>query len=147
MLPPFTIRDYKATDYNEMVILWEKIGLGAANRGDVPEVIERTLKTGGRLLVMTEPGTGEIIGTSWLTVDGRRTYLHHFGIAGTWQGRGLSKPLLEASLEIAISTGFQVKLEVHSSNVKAINLYKSFGFSYLGDYDVYIIRDILSALR
>jgi ribosomal protein S18 acetylase RimI-like enzyme len=35
-----------------------------------------------------------------------------------------------------------VKLEVHSSNIKAINLYKKFGFIPLGDYHVYIIRDI-----
>ncbi len=34
-----------------------------------------------------------------------------------------------------------VKLEVHRSNKRAIELYKKAGFSYLGDYDVYIIRD------
>ena len=38
--------------------------------------------------------------------------------------------------------GFQVKLEVHVTNLKAINLYKKYGFEYLGDYKVYIIRDI-----
>jgi ribosomal protein S18 acetylase RimI-like enzyme len=147
MLPPYYIRDYTPGDYTGMLAMWEKIGLGAAHRGDTPEVIEKTLKLGGRLLLMLEPETGEIIGSSWLTVDGRRTYLHHFGIAQEWQGRGLSKPLLEATLEIVQSIGLQVKLEVHQSNGKAIKLYKDFGFSYLGDYDVYIIRDILSAMR
>jgi len=143
----FTIRDYLSSDYTEIVALWEKVGLGATHRGDSQEVIEKTLKIGGRMLVMVVPESGEIIGTSWLTVDGRRTYLHHFGIAASWQGKGLSKPLLEASLEIARQIGFQLKLEVHKDNFKAVTLYKSAGFSYLGDYDVYIIRDILSALR
>ncbi len=147
MSTDFTIRDYLSSDYTKIIVLWEKVGLGAAHRGDTQEVIERTLKIGGSLLVMQVPGTGEIIGTSWLTVDGRRTYLHHFGITEAWQGKGLSKPLLEASLKAAKQIGLQLKLEVHHDNGKAIHLYKTAGFSYLGDYDVYIIRDILSALQ
>jgi ribosomal protein S18 acetylase RimI-like enzyme len=35
-----------------------------------------------------------------------------------------------------------IKLEVHKDNVKALGLYKKAGFGYLGDYHVYIIRDI-----
>jgi ribosomal protein S18 acetylase RimI-like enzyme len=42
--------------------------------------------------------------------------------------------------------GSQVKLEVHSTNLKAINLYKKFGFKHLGEYNVYIIRDISNLL-
>jgi ribosomal protein S18 acetylase RimI-like enzyme len=39
-------------------------------------------------------------------------------------------------------TLLQVKLEVHSTNYKAINLYKKFGFTHLGEYKVFITRDI-----
>jgi len=84
----------------------------------------------------------EVIGSSWMTFDGRRIHLHHFGILPSYQGRGLSKPLLERSLDFVKSKGYQVKLEVHKSNKKAIELYKKYGFKYLGDYDVYIIRDL-----
>jgi len=45
-------------------------------------------------------------------------------------------------MKLARNKGLQVKLEVHRTNRKAINLYKSEGFQYLGDFDVYIIRDI-----
>jgi ribosomal protein S18 acetylase RimI-like enzyme len=38
--------------------------------------------------------------------------------------------------------GLQIKLEVHQSNERAINFYKKAGFKRLGDYDVYIIRDL-----
>jgi ribosomal protein S18 acetylase RimI-like enzyme len=147
MSTDFNIRNYKKDDFSEMSAMWERIGLGAAHRGDGPDVIQRTIDAGGQLLVMTATGSGEIIGTSWLTVDGRRTYIHHFGISEAWQGKGLSKPLLEASLEIARNIGFQLKLEVHKSNGKAVKLYKKYGFSFLGDYDVYIIRDILAVLK
>ncbi len=54
----------------------------------------------------------------------------------------MSKPLLRASLKIVKELGLQVKLEVHVDNAKAIHFYEKAGFKRLGDYDVYIIRDL-----
>ncbi len=135
------IRDYIAADFPEVNQLWNDTGMGGAVRGDDEQVISNTLNTGGRLRIMTTEESGEIIGTSWLTTDHRRTYLHHFGIKPAWQGQGLSKMLLEDSLEIARQAGMQIKLEVHETNLKALHLYKKYGFKYLGDYEVYIIRE------
>ncbi len=140
----FIIREYADGDYPEMMLLWESLGLGGAHRGDDKNIIRRTIQMGGQLLLLVNPASGAIIGTSWLTVDGRRTYLHHFGIHFDYQGNGLSKILLDASMKLAKSYGMQVKLEVHTNNAKALGLYKKAGFSYLGDYQVYIIRDISS---
>lgn len=67
--------------------------------------------------------------------------MHHFGILPSFQGKGLSKYLLKSSLEFARSTGMQIKIEVHQTNKRAVKLYLKAGFEYLGDYDVYIIRD------
>jgi len=138
----FFIREYADTDYPELIRLWESLGLGGAHRGDDEQVIIRTIKMGGQLLLMIEKNSDRIVGTSWLTVDGRRTYLHHFGVKPDYQGNGLSKILLDASLKLAKTYGMQIKLEVHKDNAKALGLYKKAGFSYLGDYHVYIIRDI-----
>jgi len=138
----FYIREYTDSDYPEMILLWENLRLGGAHRGDDEHVIRRTINMGGQLLLMIEKDSGSIIGTSWLTVDGRPTYLHHFGIQSDYQGQGLSKVLLNASLKLAKSYGMQIKLEVHKDNMKALGLYKKAGFTYLGDYQVYIIRDI-----
>ena len=52
--------------------------------------------------------------------------------------------LLRESLRFVKEKGYQVKLEVHRTNKKAVQLYKKAGFEYLGDYDIYIIRDIQS---
>jgi len=112
--------------------------MGGEERGDDAAVLERTIRMGGMLLVMELDG--KIIATSWLTQDGRRVYLHHFGILPQWQGRGWSGPLLKASLSWVRAQGMQVKLEVHSENRKAVNLYVRAGFKPLGKYDVYIIR-------
>ncbi|NTW23198.1 MAG: GNAT family N-acetyltransferase [Lentimicrobium sp.] len=134
------IRKYQENDYPEVESFWNKNGLGGSHRGDSIQIVENTLAAGGHLLVMLA-SDGEIAGTSWLTNDKRRTYLHHFGIAEIFRGKGLSKILLEESLKLAAQDGFQVKIEVHRENLPALNLYKKAGFKYLGDYDVYMIRD------
>lgn len=138
----FLIRNYQAGDYEEVINFWEATEMGRPERGDDKLVIEGSIKLGGSLLVMEEKQTGRIAGTSWLTCDGRRIFLHHFGILPAFQGRGLANILLRESLLFAKTKGVQVKLEVHSSNYKAINLYRKFGFEPLSDYDVYIIRDV-----
>ncbi len=136
----FIIRDFKKDDYNQVVKLWEETGMGGAFRGDNEILIERTIAIGGKLLVMENSDNGNIIGTSWLTNDGRRIYMHHFGIKPEYQGRGLSDYLAKESMKFAKEKDLQIKLEVHRQNIKALNLYKKYGFKYLGDYDVYIVR-------
>jgi ribosomal protein S18 acetylase RimI-like enzyme len=138
----FFVRDYWAADYPHVADIWERTGISTPGRGDTAEVIENTLRRNGRLLVLVEKDKDLVVGTSWLTNDGRRVYLHHFAVDPGYQGQGLSKPLLRASLKIAREIGLQVKLEVHRDNHKALDLYRNAGFQRLGDYDVLIIRDL-----
>lgn len=137
------IRDYKPEDYREVEQLWNDTEMGGNERGDDNEIIEETIQLGGKLFILEDIATGKIIGTSWLTQDGRRIYMHHFVIRQEHQGKGYSKILLKESLNFARNTGTQIKLEVHKNNIKAVELYRKGGFKYLGDYDVYIIRDIV----
>lgn len=136
------IRDYRRDDYAALVQLWQSTGLGNPERGDNEEVIDRCNAMGGRLLVMVDDVTGRLVGSSWMTFDGRRMFLHHFGIAPDLQNRGLGKKLLEATLLHLKEKGQQVKLEVHSENHAAIHLYKSAGFFDFQDYDIFMIRNI-----
>lgn len=136
------IRYFKSEDYYQIIDLWEKTDLSNPQRGDNLEIINKTISIGGKFLVLELTDTNQIIGTSWLTNDGRRLYLHHFGIHPDFQGRKYSIPLLQKSLEYAKEKKLQIKLEVHKNNYKALNLYKKHSFKYLGDYEVYIIREV-----
>jgi len=136
------IRKYRKGDFDGILRVWIQTDLGNPERGDDEKTIEESIKLGGSLLIMEEISTGMITGTSWMTFDGRRVHLHHFGLLPEFQGKGISKLLLNESLKLIKEKGFQVKLEVHKTNTKAINLYKKAGFEYLGDYDVYIIRNV-----
>jgi ribosomal protein S18 acetylase RimI-like enzyme len=135
------IRDYRESDYGSLTGLWQDTGLALPERRDDAESINRCNKLGGRLLVMEDVATGKIIGSSWMTWDGRRLYLHHFGIHPDWQRMGLGTKLAEASLEWISHTGRQVKMEVHKENKAAIQLYKKHGFFAFEDYDIYMIRE------
>jgi ribosomal protein S18 acetylase RimI-like enzyme len=133
-----TIRDYNPDDFPGLMALWEATSLSNKARGDNEETIRTTLQSGGKLILLLD--AGRIVGSSWITNDGRRLYLHHFGIHPGYQGRGLSHLLMKASMDFAEQKKMQIKLEVHRSNTKAVSLYKKYGFGNLGDYDVYIIR-------
>lgn len=138
----FIIREYRKGDYDGVAYLWQTTNLGNPARGDDESIIEQSITIGGSLLVLENLSDGSICGTSWMTFDGRRIHLHHFGIRPEYQGNDLSKILLKHSLEFVKKKGCQVKLEVHRSNMIATELYKKAGFTYLGDYDIYIMRDI-----
>jgi ribosomal-protein-alanine N-acetyltransferase len=140
--PRIKIRDYQPDDYPSLLELWEQCDLSQPERGDHPEVIDRCNKLGGRLLVMEEAGGKKIIGSSWMTWDGRRIYLHHFGILPEYQGKGLGTRLAEASLEWIREQGRQVKLEVHKENNQAKKLYEKLGFFAFRDYEIYMIRNL-----
>jgi len=139
------VRHYSSGDFTGIMELWMATGLSRPERGDDEETVERSIALGGAMLVMCDGNAGgKIIGTSWMTFDGRRIHLHHFGITPSYQGRRLSGMLLKESLKFVREKGYQVKLEVHRTNKTAVHLYKKAGFEYLGDYDIYIIRDIQS---
>ncbi|MBN2893054.1 MAG: GNAT family N-acetyltransferase [Bacteroidales bacterium] len=138
----FFVRDFSLPDYNEVFELWESLGLSRKERGDTAEVITNTIENGGKLFLLIDSQNYKIIGTSWLSNDHRRLYLHHFAVKKEYQGQGLSHILVDESLKFVKELKLQVKLEVHQSNQKAINLYKKSGFKFLGDYDVYIVRDV-----
>lgn len=137
----YLIRNYASGDYQEIEKFWEANGLGGSHRGDTQQILHNTLEAGGHLLLVAD-SDGTIVGTSWLTNDKRRTYLHHFGIGELHRRKGLAGALLKESLRIAREDGYQVKIEVHRNNIPALALYKKAGFGYLGDYDVFIVRDI-----
>lgn len=135
-----SIRDFQPEDYNKLITLWQELGLGRPERGDDLEVIRETLRRGGKLLIMEEKG--QLVGTAWITNNGRRLYLHHMGIREELQGKGHGKMLMKPVLDFAREQGMQIKLEVHEQNPAARKLYEEFGFKELDGYRVLINRNV-----
>ncbi len=142
----FTIRDYRPEDYESLIELWENTELTYPERDDDAESIAETLRKGGKLLIMRANKDGSLIGSSWMTCDGRRIYLHHFGIRTDYQRQGLGRWLAEESMNYIRKMKKQVKLEVHKDNRAAISLYEKLGFFAFKDYHIYMIRNLLILL-
>ncbi len=138
----FGVREFRTEDYDAVLNVWQQTDMGGAHRGDNLQTILNTIDFGGVLYLLEEESTGNIVGTSWITNDSRRLYLHHFGIVPYFQGKGLSHMLMEKSMEFVKSKKLQIKLEVYKENFKARKLYEGYRFKYLGDYEVFIVRDI-----
>ncbi len=135
------IRDYHPSDFPHVEALWKETGIYAKERGDTDTIIHRCNSLGGKFLVMEDPKTKLIVGTSWMTFDGRRVLLHHFAIRPSSQGKGLGRTLALESLKFAQELGCPVKLEVYQENQPAKNLYRSLGFYAFEDYDIFMKLD------
>jgi hypothetical protein len=59
-----TIRDYTPNDFPQVEKLWKETGIYTAERGDTSEIILHCNLAGGKFLVMEDPVTGKIEGTS-----------------------------------------------------------------------------------
>jgi len=132
------VREYRSSDFSQVVSLWRETGIYNVERGDTAAIVDRCNIKGGRFLVLEDTSTGTVAGTSWLTWDGRRVFLHHFAIGTPYQGKGYGRMLALKSLEFARQKDCPVKLEVHRDNQAAVNLYRSLGFDAWDDYTIFM---------
>lgn len=134
------IRDFRKADYPEVEKLWKETRVFRPERGDNSETILRCNKQGGKFLVLEDEAARRIIGTSWLTWDGRRIHLQYFAVLPSEHGRGYGRLLADASMAYARELKVPVKLEVHRNNIQAIRLYQDMGFKILDGYEVYMVH-------
>lgn len=140
MAEEVVIRDFVDSDYDQLMALWYKLQLSRPERGDNLEVIHKTLDMGGALLVV--PYKDQLIGSAWITNNGRRLYLHHMGVDINFQHQGIGKKLMKSVNAFASQKKMQIKLEVHQQNQYARKLYEKCGFKLLEGYEVLIKREV-----
>ena len=93
ILDQITFRAFRKKDFPEILKLWQLCGMGGEERGDTAETILKCNSHGGYFVVLECTSQKIIIGTSWMTWDGRRIYLHHFCIHPEYRGKGFGKLL------------------------------------------------------
>ena len=135
----YRILDFSADKYSAVIDVWTATGLAQAWRKDDLETILRTLANGAKLKLLLDP-SDRVIGTSWITHDYRRSWIHHFAIHPDFQGNGYSHLLMISTIQVIEELGYQAKLEVHHNNEKAVRLYEKGGFRELEGYMVYMKR-------
>ena len=92
---------------------------------------EKILDTGG-VIYLAKTGD-EIVGTAALVHEGQDVYeLVKMSVTEQWQGKGISKQLLQACLTKAAELGAK-KIELFSNHQlkNALKLYEKYGFNYV----------------
>lgn len=136
------VREYVNQDAESIFILWNHLAMNDEERRDSPEVIRQTLtRCEGKLYLAEEIKTKRIIGTAWITCDGRRMHLHHYGVHADFRNKGIGTQLLNTCVEYSKTSGYQLRLEVHKSNLIAKRIYHKFGFKLYHDYDIFVLRE------
>ena len=133
------IRDYRHGDFPQIESLWRETGVYRSERGDNPEIILDCNTHGGKFLILEDETNNKIVGTSWLTWDGRRLMMQYFAVLPSLQGLGYGRKLALESMSFARTKGGAIKIEVHHDNTPAIELYLSMGFKLLEGYEVYLV--------
>lgn len=81
---------------------------------------------------------GKIIGMGHINYDEKEPVIFGFGIRPEYQRKGFGRRFLSQLLNQLFKRGAsQVKLEVDSKNIHALNLYRNIGFETISGYDYY----------
>ena len=92
------IRLMTIEDYDTVYALWASLpGIGLHGRADSREGMDYYLRRNPASCFVAEEG-GMIVGAVLCGNDGRRGYINHLAVARAYQGQGIAKALLNASL-------------------------------------------------
>lgn len=126
-------RDEYATDFKRLNLEWlEKYGLLESHDQEVIDDPRGTiLKTGGAIFLAKAGDT--IVGTAGLARTGPfECELAKMAVAKEWQGRGISRLLIEKCLDKAKDLGVKkVSLFSNHQLTTAIGLYEKYGFRHV----------------
>ncbi len=120
-------------DYSPVVQFWEKIERGIhVGRSDASGEIEKKIQRDPDLFVIAE-ANGETICTVMGGFDGRRGFVYHLAVAGSYRGKGIGSCLLKEVKDRLRAKGcLRCFLFVISENNEAMLFYEKHGWSSHG---------------
>ena len=120
-------------DFRRLNLEWlEKYNLAETHDLEILDDPQTTILDGGGVIYLAE-ADHEIVGTAALIKTGNRIYeLAKMAVTQQWQGKGISKLLLEKCLHTARSWNAR-KLSLYSNSQlqAALKLYEKYGFHHV----------------
>lgn len=127
------IRAMKPTDFNKICKLWEIIDVQFEEILSDLEKFPLMLKMNPSSCFVVEEN-GEIIGSIFGLFNGRRAWIHHFGIHPDWQGKDIGTKLLKYTEMSLKKRGAQrVLLSIDLQNLPVQNFYRKFDYKVSDD--------------
>ena len=121
------IRNFKFSDMEEVINLWDLCGLIVPSNN--PETdIELKMKFQPELFFVAE-SEGKITGSVMTGYDGHRGWLNYLGVHPDHRKNGCGRLLIEYSIEKLKELGCpKINLQVRNSNTAVKDFYKKLGF-------------------
>jgi ribosomal protein S18 acetylase RimI-like enzyme len=121
------IRGFKIGDYQEIVSLWEKVGLAEKGESTREDFIEQQKVAKDLFLVYEIDGkiTGTVIG-GW---DGWRAWIYRIAVATEYQRKGIgSKLILEITKRLSSKGSRRFRALIMSHNDSSKSMFQKTGF-------------------
>lgn len=121
------IREFRITDYEEVMHLWKDNGL-IIRPGDEIDGIKVKLERDPDIFLVTEERR-EIIGVVMGAWDGRRGWINHLAVKPSRQRSGIGTALLrELERRLAAKGAKKVNAQIYRWNRKSIAFFKASGY-------------------
>ncbi|MFA5876757.1 MAG: N-acetyltransferase [Candidatus Paceibacterota bacterium] len=142
-----TLETATDADIDEYIVIGKKVQSKAFSTFTDPQALAIHIKKGQTYSIRSK---GRIAGfISCEDTNKKEMYLSNFAIDPQFQGQGIAREAVEGILS-NVEIGSVVWLVTHPENIKALNLYKSFGFkvgelkeNYFGDGEPRIVMTLL----
>ncbi|OZG75200.1 GNAT family N-acetyltransferase [Hahella sp. CCB-MM4] len=122
------IRPMKLEDYDAVIRIWNESEGLTMRDSDSREAIGRYLARNPGMSFVAIWGS-EVVGGVLVGTDGRRGYLQHLAVAGSYRGRGIGRQLVAAAVDGLKKEGIEkTHLFVHAVNTTAQNFYEELGW-------------------
>lgn len=127
-----TLREFRESDYEAVVAIWQASGLTVKYSDTLPELRKLVDRNPGLFLVAEEDG--EIAGTVMGAWDGRRAWVYHLAVRPAVQRRGTARLLMDEVERRLRSVGAtKLNLMLESTNAGVSAFYRKLGY---GPYDL-----------
>lgn len=134
------IREFRVTDYDQVMSLWnscEGIGLSGA---DTPQATRAYLDRNPRLSRVAEEA-GRVVAAVLCGHDGRRGYLHHLAVHPSRRKQGLARRLVAECLAALRAEGIQkCHIFIFRDNPEGLDFWTHLGWTPRADIGVVSIE-------
>ncbi len=134
------IRKYRKSDYEGLILLWEKSGLPFKTRGrDAKEETFRQSKFDNTRYLVAE-SEGKIMGSVFATHDGRKGWINRLAVDPLFQGKGIAGVLVEEAERWFYELGIKVyACLIDEENERSKKVFEKKGYS-LKDHIKYFVK-------
>jgi ribosomal protein S18 acetylase RimI-like enzyme len=127
------IRRFDIVDYQNIISLWEKVGLTYRPEGrDSPDSIKKQVDKGTSIIIIAEV-EGRIIGSVLGTHDGRKGWINRLAVDPEFRRKHVATRLVKELETIFEKLGLEViACLIETNNTLSREAFKKLGYEYYG---------------